>query len=308
MNFPPELSNHIVSFIACNVVRHGNWGDAGPYDPEEVTAKDDLLACSTVCRTFRQVILPHLFHTVAMYFDPRLTESEEHEYIEDRFIRSPSEFLAMLDDCPAIRDNVQQLRLARDWENDDHGSDSDARWLVAVARKLPKLRILELQDVYFDLVAAEELIGLQPLLNLDRFYYGLRCAKMNDDVQFATVLSFMRCFEQIRDVHFDSFHFVINESETSLFPLGIESMVFRSCETMAKFFPMLLYDHAGERERERVPLHSLELCCIKEDSLDSVSKLLADVGPGLTDLTLCLEYVPDIELGMFLLIFKYSAC
>ena len=94
---------------------------------------------------------------------------------------------------------------------------------------------------------------------------------------------------------------VLDEGNDSILPqnLGIQHMTFRCCHEMHKFFPALT-NHTIDDGRT---LTFLALCCLEEDRFDDIGKLLAEVGAGLTELTLCFDYAANVEFGQSPLVY-----
>ncbi|KAJ3546520.1 hypothetical protein NM688_g5510 [Phlebia brevispora] len=140
MALPLELVLHVLSFITSPLeagISAGNWNVTELYNKDERRSQDMLLACSRVCRTWRQLTLPYLYSTVAMYYDPRRKHSFRTVH---RYYRSLEDFVTFLSVFPGIQRHIRELRLAL--SEDDCGGDIDPTTFAATRRHYCNLNLL----------------------------------------------------------------------------------------------------------------------------------------------------------------------
>lgn len=155
MIFFPELIYQILSFIACTAVKARSRDLTGLYSEDERKAKDTLLICSLVSRTWRENTLPYLFHTIAMYCEPQGDHPSNPAHHRHRDL---PDFLAFLTASPRIGPYIKELRLFLSPPDGVDGSDPrhfdpraslayDALLVAEVVDRLPCLRVLHLRDL-----------------------------------------------------------------------------------------------------------------------------------------------------------------
>ncbi|KAJ3556010.1 hypothetical protein NM688_g2267 [Phlebia brevispora] len=285
---PVEILGYILELIASRRPRKYNWADIGLYSKEEREGKDALLVCSTLSRSWRTLVLPYLFHTVAMYFDPRLECSAG--FPPSRLYRSLRDFLAFMDSAPVIRHIVQELRLAFGCQNalaKPKGSLAcDTVSLVKILHRLPRLRVLELQDVSLNCAEVSALADIGPPLSLDRLYYGMRPGT-GSDAHCDELFPLLHAFSEVRELHLDGFN-LVQRGETPPPPyLKVKDLTLLSLGGIENLVPMLLSTPTvlcGS-------MHRLALCYIEHEDLNPLRGLLGAVAPHLSCLGLCLSKV-----------------
>ncbi len=65
-NLPPELIDNIIGFIAIPRKLDNLYLDLSFRSSDEKRVKPDLYSCSLVCREWRELARPHIFHTVGL--------------------------------------------------------------------------------------------------------------------------------------------------------------------------------------------------------------------------------------------------
>ncbi|KAJ3521926.1 hypothetical protein NM688_g8950 [Phlebia brevispora] len=155
IDIPLGVVRRILSFVACTKDRTCSGEVRQIYNADEAKAQDTFLACSLVSRAWREVTLPFLYHTLGMYCDPR--GEPAFRPFRGR-IRQPQDFLGFLIEFPHIQPCIRELRLSRPLGNvrpDDiyaaavrHPS-YDIIVMAEIVERLPRLRVLHVQSVYF---------------------------------------------------------------------------------------------------------------------------------------------------------------
>ena len=145
LRLPQELLQQIIQDL---FVREEYTG-GHLYSEAEAASKDDLLACSRACRALRLVALPFLFRTVSFYINEDLTEATR---VDIGFqCRSLSGFTRLLDTCPAVRENVQELRVRSRFRPHIYGMvPVDVGELQVLFQCLPRLCIVRLDGLFPD--------------------------------------------------------------------------------------------------------------------------------------------------------------
>ncbi|KAJ3543875.1 hypothetical protein NM688_g5809 [Phlebia brevispora] len=311
---PNELIDRILGYLPRDhmiLENYSHFHSRELYDIEQREAKDFLIDCSNVCRTWRQIALPYLFHTIAFYFDPVLGENisksgcparRDHEaHCTCKRWRSLDAFFRFIDKSPHIANLIQELRLFQDdCENGRpprqlDGIPCDLIQLSSILHRLPNLRVLCLQDIVLEYKEPEELRKLAavgPPLSLDRFYFGIDPTSV-EDTEFGLFLPLVTMLGDVREFHLD--HVDVrtafdggNKTLPPYFRIGALTL-WSLPAGVEEFLSLLLeptYTGAGL-------LHSMDFDRLYADDLPVLQKLLAITGSSLTQLTMGLDRLLD---------------
>ncbi|KAJ3543022.1 hypothetical protein NM688_g5906 [Phlebia brevispora] len=312
---PNELVEHILKFVACDLVLDNYDGLGGRhsrrlYHPKERKAKESLIDVSTVCRTWWQLALPYIFHTIALYFDPLLVENlyEEQHFEDDhethcdcKRYRSLQVFLTFIEESPQIASRIKELRLFQvDHKRHQapllYEAPCDIFQLVSVLRSLPKLRAVHLQDVSLEQFqktepyTPQELERLGPPMSFDRFYFGHTEQELI--ISFTAILPLISVLGDIQELHLKGVY-VHKENEDSdkrlpsHFKVGALNVVHYDGIGGAL---SVFSDPSFIREG---PLRSIDLYELLPKDLSVVQDMLTQAGPTLTKVTLFINRLLD---------------
>lgn len=262
----------------------------GLYTPEERQAKDELLKYSAVSRTWRQMTLPYLFHTVAMHLDLpiRSTEYQTPDIGLSDFLA----FLAFVDFQSVTQNYIKELRLATlNHKVDDDMYQCNPTLLFTILRHLPRLRVLELQDVRLSSCEPQDLLALGPPIPLDRFYYG-RTHRQNLPVRTRTMLSVLHSLAS-SELYLDGFYLRSDDPSESDLPNGSDiplqlqprSLSLIDISPIDKVISILL----GSPSFASGALTSLQMVCLSTMGISAISDLVFAVRVSLVDITFSLK-------------------
>ncbi|KAJ3549295.1 hypothetical protein NM688_g5193 [Phlebia brevispora] len=312
--FPNELVAHIFTFISCDRILRNYAGiyNRALYQAEERDAKDALIDCSTVCRVWRQIALPHVFHTIAISFDPLLEENDgetclgedEHErHCSCQRWRSLQAFSTFLEASPHIAGVIKELRLFKV----DGGEGCPSRYdgascaptrLVSIFYQLPALRVIHLQDIILkddEEYDPEELKALGLPLSLDRFYYGVD-GDYPYEVSLTALLPLILILGNIQEFHLDSV--VVKKSggdSSEALPLDFEvgALKLRGFYEDGGLVRDCLSLFLDSASTSTASLHTIYLADIVDDDLPVLQRFVAITGHQLLNITLYIHRLLD---------------
>ncbi|KAJ3552265.1 hypothetical protein NM688_g4238 [Phlebia brevispora] len=252
MNLVPELIYKVLEFVVCiNVKVKTRSTKVDLYDDDEHQAKDTLLACSVLSRTWRDCTLPHLYHTVAMYCDPR-----RKHYINaaSRHYRRLEDFVAFLAAFPQFQPLIKDLRVffprdaCTEGLDPEISRDREAHDVLLVAKvidSLPQLRVLHLLDVRLHSCgrAAIQALGLASQRTLHRFEYVMNIYRHWREMD--GILDLLSLFSDIKALYLQgvSFQELIPDGSVSSeqqnlgdgLNMNLETLRLVSCARVEKF-------------------------------------------------------------------------
>ena len=187
---PPELLQRIGQHLFVNSGWSGAHDDAALYTEVEAEAKDSLLSCSRVCRAFRLAALPYLFHTICFYINADITEVTRDQDDPNCQCRSLRGLRLLAERHPPVRDNIQEVRVRSGCIEHWYNVVLDTEELVTTLHSLPRLRVVWLHDLRFELSTLPRSIPLTAtatLPSLDALHIS-RAGQLDATV-FGTVLA-----------------------------------------------------------------------------------------------------------------------
>ena len=286
LRLPQELLQQITQSLFICEERQ----DDRLYSDAEAACKDDLLACSRVCRALRVAATPYLFRTISFYINADHDETTRED-VGCR-CRSLSGFKRFVATYPTASENVQQLRVSSGCDLHMHGLVLvDVSELSTLCRSLPRLQAVRLSSLLPDTSAPAvrgsipTTTSLQALQLLDFAYRS-----EDDEIRAESLVELLCSFPSIDKVKLLNVAF---RPESPSQPLwrGVSSLVevhcleATACTNVDNFLSLL-----GDAAAENLSMRSLALPGSYEYAhITRFGDFLHSISSGLNDLFLPLR-------------------